>query len=47
MQHDPSLSSYYIGDEYYQSLVHTFTDWQTDDAEVSDLALRDSCRRLL
>ncbi len=47
MQHDPSLSSYYVGDEFYQSLVENFTDWQTDEAEFTDPALRDSCRRLL
>ena len=47
MANDPSLSSYYIGDDYYQKLVDNFTDWQTDDAEVTDPALRDTCRRML
>ena len=47
MQQDPSVSSYYISDDYYQALVSNFTDWQTDDAEITDPALRDSCRRLL
>jgi benzoate/toluate 1,2-dioxygenase beta subunit len=47
MPQDPSLSSYYIGDEYYQALVDNFTDWQTDESEITDPALRDSCRRLL
>jgi benzoate/toluate 1,2-dioxygenase beta subunit len=47
MQHDPSLSSYYVGDDFYQALVDNFTGWQTDDAEITDPALRDSCRRLL
>lgn len=47
MQHDPSLNSYYVSDEFYRKLVDDFTGWQTDAAEVADLALRDSCRRLL
>jgi len=47
MQHDPSVSSYYVSDEYYQKLVDDFTGWQTDAAEITDPALRDSCRRLL
>ena len=44
---DPSLSSYYIGNRFYQDLVDNFTDWQTDAAEVHDPGLRDDCRRLL
>ena len=47
MQHDPSITSYYIDDAYYRALVDNFTGWQTDQAEVTDLNLRDSCRRLL
>jgi len=47
MQHDPSVSSYYVSDEYYQKLVDDFTGWQSDAAEITDPALRDSCRRLL
>jgi 3-phenylpropionate/cinnamic acid dioxygenase small subunit len=47
MQHDPSRSSWYVSDAFYQALVDGFTDWQTDTAEVTDIALRDSCRRLL
>lgn len=47
MPDDPSLSSYYVGDDFYQALVDNFADWQTDDSEVTDVALRDSCRRLL
>lgn len=44
---DPSLSSYYVGDAFYQKLVDAYTDWQKDDTEIADLAVRDSCRRLL
>lgn len=47
MPNDPSLSSYYVGDDYYQALVDNFSNWQTDDAEITDPTLRDSCRRLL
>lgn len=47
MPQDPSLSSYYVGDDFYQALVDNFTDWQADNAEVTDPTLRDSCRRLL
>jgi benzoate/toluate 1,2-dioxygenase beta subunit len=47
MPDDPSLSSYYVGDDFYQALVDNFTGWQTDEAENTDLALRDACRRLL
>ncbi len=47
MSHDPSKTSHYIGNEYYAALVENFTDWQLDEREVSDLALRDSCRRFI
>jgi benzoate/toluate 1,2-dioxygenase beta subunit len=47
MQPDPSRSSYYVSDAFYQDLVDGFTGWQTDEAEVTDLALRDSVCRLL
>jgi len=47
MQHDPSLTSHYIGDDFYQALVDNFTDWQTDALEAADPGLRDSCRMAL
>ncbi|MBK17884.1 MAG: aromatic-ring-hydroxylating dioxygenase [Rhodospirillaceae bacterium] len=47
MQHDPSRTSYYVGDDFYQSLVDSYSDWQTDDSEITDPELRDICRRLL
>ena len=43
---DPSLSSYYVG-HFYRDLIDDFTDWQSDDAEIRDLAMRESCRMLL
>lgn len=44
---NPSLSSYYVGDDFYRKLVDGFTGWQTDDREVTDVDLRESCRRLV
>ena len=44
---NPSLSSYYVGDDFYQALVDGFTGWQEGAREVTDLALRDSCRILV
>ncbi len=44
---DPSLSSYYVGEDFYRDLIDDFTDWQSDDAEIRDLAMRESCRMLL
>ena len=47
MNDDPSKSSFYITDAYYQRLVEDFADWQRDEREVQDLALRDAVTRLL
>lgn len=44
---NPSQTSYYVGTEFYGALVAGFRDWQSDAAEETDPALRDSCRRLL
>lgn len=44
---DPSRSSLYVGDAFYEALVAAFTGWQRDDWQVTDLALRDSCRAVL
>lgn len=44
---NPSQTSYYVGTEFYSALVADFRDWQSDTAEETDPALRDSCRRLL
>jgi 3-phenylpropionate/cinnamic acid dioxygenase small subunit len=45
LTHDPSLSSYYVNERFYQQLVEQFTDWQRD--EVDDPAERDRCRALI
>ena len=44
---DPSRTSYYVNDAFYRELIANFTDWQRDDAAVSDPAARDSFRMLL
>ena len=47
MQPDPSRTSFYVGNEFYQSLTESFKDWQTEQLEITDLLLRDTCRMLL
>jgi benzoate/toluate 1,2-dioxygenase beta subunit len=44
---DPSRSSYYVSDAFYQELVESFTGWQRDDLAIADPAVRDACRQLL
>ena len=45
LTHDPSLSSYYVNERFYQQLVAQFTDWQRD--EIDDPSERDRCRALI
>lgn len=44
---NPSLSSYYVGDEFYEDLVAAFTDWDRDDRLIDDAVLRERCRGFL
>lgn len=44
---DPSISSYYVNERLYQSLVECFTGWQTDERAVVQLEVRDRFRMLL
>src|SRR5690349_10311400 len=37
----------YVDDRFYQELVASFSDWQRSELEVTDVATRDECRRLL
>jgi benzoate/toluate 1,2-dioxygenase beta subunit len=37
----------YVDDRFYQELVASFHDWQRGEFEVTDVATRDECRRLL
>jgi benzoate/toluate 1,2-dioxygenase beta subunit len=47
MKHDPSLTSHYISNEFYEELVAAFTGWRREELERDDPALRDKCRRIL
>ena len=44
---DPSRSSYYVSDALYRELIADFTGWQDDARAVTDVAERDTFRRLL
>lgn len=44
---NPSVSSYYVTDDFYQALVDAFTDWDRDELAIADPAVRDACRALL
>ncbi len=44
---DPSLTSFYVTEPFYQALVDNFTDWQRDDLAVADPAERDRFRQLI
>ncbi len=45
--HDPSISSYYVNDAFYQNLVENFSDWQREHLAVEDAVERDRFRLLL
>ncbi len=45
--HDPSLTSYYVTDAFYQNLVECFSDWQRDDLFIGDPVERDRFRALI
>jgi benzoate/toluate 1,2-dioxygenase beta subunit len=44
---DPSRVSRYVDDEFYRTLVANFSDWQRDELEVTNPAVRDRCEALL
>ena len=44
---DPSRVSEYVDDEFYRTLVANFSDWQRDELEVTNPAIRDRCQALL
>ena len=46
-RHDPSRTSHYVTDDFYRSLVETFTDWQDDRRMVTDAGERDLVRQFL
>lgn len=37
----------YVDDSFYSDLVESFKDWDRSELEVTDLQVRDDCRRLL
>src|SRR5438874_8552528 len=45
--HDPSLTSYYVTDAFYRTLIENFSNWQRDELMVSGLAERDRFRMLV
>lgn len=47
MSQDPSRSSYYVGNDFYQNLIDNFSGWQRDENELTDSHTRDQCRQLL
>ena len=46
-ERDPSRDSHYVDDEFYRALVANFSDWQRDEREVTNPAIRDRCQALL
>ncbi|HSR55261.1 MAG TPA: aromatic-ring-hydroxylating dioxygenase subunit beta [Alphaproteobacteria bacterium] len=44
---DPSRTSHYVTDTFYQALVEDFSDWQRDDRAIADPAIREACRAFL
>jgi benzoate/toluate 1,2-dioxygenase beta subunit len=44
---DPSRVATYVDDEFYRTLVANFADWQRDELEVTNAAIRDQCQALL
>ena len=47
MHHDASRTSYYVGDDFYQSLVDSYSNWQTSESEITDPELRNIFGMLL
>jgi len=44
---DPSRTSVYVTDALYERVMAWFTDWQGDEAAITDLPIRDHARQLL
>ena len=44
---DPSLTSFYVTEAFYQRLVENFTNWQRDEVAIVDVAERDRFRMLV
>ncbi len=44
---DPSRTSLYVGDALYTRVTADFSGWQRDEAEITDLPVRDQARQLV
>lgn len=44
---DPSRTSHYVGDALYARVIGEFSDWQRDEAAITDLPVRDHARQLV
>lgn len=44
---EPTRTSHYVTDSFYQDIVSTFTDWQRDDQLVRDPSIRSEVKGLL
>jgi len=47
LTHDPSISSYYVNEQFYQQLVDSFIDWQKDELAIAQADERDRFRALI
>ena len=47
LTHDPSISSNYVNEQFYQRLVDSFTDWQKDELAIEQADERDRFRLLI
>jgi 3-phenylpropionate/cinnamic acid dioxygenase small subunit len=47
LAHDPSISSYYVNEQFYQRLVDSFSDWQKDELAIEQADERDRFRALI
>jgi len=45
--HDPSLTSHYVTNAFYQEVVESFSDWQRDELAIENPVERERCRMLL
>jgi 3-phenylpropionate/cinnamic acid dioxygenase small subunit len=47
LNHDPSISSYYVNDPLYQELIDGFSNWQADELVIHAAQERDLFRALI
>ena len=45
--HDPTISSYYVTEQFYRELLANFTNWQRDELAIAAPDVRDQFRLLL